>query len=387
MADVARYAAEVFTTEHPDIRVEVVGIPYTDHLNKLLVTLSSGAYAYDALEFTPDWGAIFTKNGWLLPLDRWWNEDDPYFADFLMVDVLSKYEGAPPELAGTYYGLPFNTDVKMLVYRKDLYEANNLTPPTTWEEFIYNSVKLHDPENGFYGFGYPAMITGGGDANTAFLVHIWASGGEVLDQNLRPTFYTPRNLCAFQQLLNWVPLITQPGRFETGYSEENELFASGKVAHIIQWMPACIGTITDPQTSTVVGKIGYAPVYGSATRGTGWAVGITSTSPHPEETWEFIKFLCSYEMCRDALLKYSNSLVRASLVNDQELAQELPWVPATVAALKQAKDLPKIPEKAAMRLIIGEETVAALQGLVTAEEALQNMDRRVEELMREAGYY
>jgi len=386
MADVARYAEPIFEKSHPNINVEVIGLPYTDMPTKLLTVLSAGTYVYDGLEFHPTLGTSYVKSGWLLPLDKWWDEGDPYYSDFLLVDIVSKFEGAPAPYEGTYYGLPFNSDVKMLVYRKDLYEQYGLTLPKTWQEFVYNCVKLNDPRNRFYGFGYPAHITGGGDANTAFMIQVWSVGGQFLDENVRPTFFTPTNLRATQELVDWVPLITQPGRFETGYAEENELFASGKVAHIIQWMPAAAGTIEDPSVSVVVGKAGYAPIWGT-TRATGWATGIAITSPHPEETFEFLKFLSGPEMCKEALIRYGNSLVRKTLVNDKDLIEQAPYVPGVVGALKNSTDMPAIPECGAIRDVIGRELIGALLGKITAEQALRNMDEQVEELLRDAGYY
>lgn len=386
MANVGRYVAAEYAKVNPDVKVEIVGLPDTNMYDKLLIALTSGSYVYDAIEFTPGWGAGFVKSGWLRPMDEWWDEADPYFSDFLLVDMLSKFEDAPKEWAGTYYGLPFNTDVKMLLYRKDLYEQNGLKPPTTWDEFVHNCKTLHDPSKGIYGYGYPAMVTGAGDANTAFLVHMWAGGGQFLDKTLKPTFYTPTNLKIFSDLVETIPNIAHPGMYETDYNEENEVFASGKAAHIIQWMPAAVSTVEDPKASRVVDKIGYAPVYGVSTRGTGWSTGITTSSRHPKETFEFLKFMSSPEMCKESLIRFSNSLVRKSLVDDAELVKQFPWVSGTVAALSNAQDLPTIPERPAIQEIIGIETIRALKKQVTPEQALRTMDEKTLALLKKGGY-
>lgn len=384
MADVGRFVADIYQRANPSVAVEVIGIPWDAQYEKLLTVLSSGAYTYDVIEFTPDWGAAFVKNGWLKPLDKWWDESDAYYEDFLLVDLLSKFEGAPAALAGTYYGLPFNSDVKMLIYRKDLYARHGLTEPKTWEEFLNNCRKLHDPKNDFYGFGYPAS---GEETWTQVVVHLWASGCTLFDDNLRPTFYSAKNLDAYDKLIKAAPLIGTPGMFETGYTEENELMASGKVAHIIQWMPAAVGTIEDPNSSKVVGKLGYAPVYGVGTRGTGWAVGIPSNSPNAQEAFRFIHFLCGPEMCKESLIRFTNSLVRKSMTNDKDLLDRFPWIPADIKALETAHEIPKIPEAWPMYEIVGEETIRALQGAISTEQALKNIDSRITRLLTEAGYY
>lgn len=387
MANVGRFVAAEYAKTHPNVKIEIVGLPDTSMPEKLNVTLTSGQYVYDAIEFFPSLGPGFVKNGWVRPLDQWWNEKDPYFSDFLLVNIVSKYTGAPPKWAGTYYGLPFSSDVKMLVYRKDLYEANSLKPPKTWEEFVKNCLALQDRSKGFYGLGYPALNTGAGDANTAFIIHIWAMGGSILGKNFRPTFATPANIKAFTELVTWVPKISAPGLYETDYNEENELFASGKVAHIIQWMPSAVSSLVDPKTSKVVGKVGFSKMYGASTRGGGWATGITTTSPHPQETFEFLKFMSSREMLREGLIRFSNGLVRKSLTQDKDLVQQLPWIPGTVQALETAQELPPLPEIPAIREVIGKETVRALKGEVTPEQALKSMDTKVYEILKKAGYY
>lgn len=384
MADVGRFVANIYQESNPSIKIEVIGIPWDAQYEKLLTVLSSEVYTYDVIEFTPDWGAAFVKSGWLIPLDKWWDESDEYYNDFLLVDLLCKFQGAPSNLSGTYYGLPFNSDVKMLIYRKDLYDQHGLKEPKTWDEFVYNCKKLHNPEKDFYGFGYPAS---GEETWTQVVVHLWASGCTLFDDNLRPTFYSSKNLEAYDKLIKTAHLIGTPGMYETGYTEENELMASGKVGQIIQWMPAAVGTIEDPDSSKVVGKLGYAPVYGGGTRGTGWAVGIPNTSPNKEEAFNFIKFLCNPEMCKESLIRFTNSLVRKSMINDDELLAKFSWIPGDIKALETAREIPKIPEAWPIYEVIGEETIKALQGMITSAEALKNIDSRVTTMLSEAGYY
>lgn len=386
MADFGRYAAQEFKKINPNINVEIIGLPGVNMYENLLTAFTSGGYVYDGIAYIPGWGAGFVQSGWLIPLDQWWDESDPYYSDFLLVDMLSKYPGAPEKYSGTYYGLPFNTDVAMLLYRKDLYEEKGLKVPQTWEEFVKNCQILHDPENDFYGYGYPALATGTGNSNSIVLVHMWAQGCSLFD-GLVPTFNTPENLAVFADLIETVPSISHPGLFETDYSEQNELFAAGKVAHIIQWMPAAVSTVEDPKSSQVAGKVGYARVYGVSTRGTGWATGVTSTSPNPDETYEFLKFMSGFDMAKDGVVLFSNSLVRQSLINDEELNEQLPWVAAAVDALQYAEDLPSIAEVPAIRDIIGVETIKALQGAISAEDALKNMDKQIYDLLDRAGYY
>jgi ABC-type glycerol-3-phosphate transport system substrate-binding protein len=384
MADVARNVESRFEEMNPGIDVEVIGIPYQSYNEKIQTALSSNTYVYDAFAFLPSAGAAYVKSGYVLPMDEWWDENEEYFQDFLMVDYFSKYRGAPEAVSGEYYAFPFNTDVTMSIYRKDLYEEHGLSVPTTFKEFVEVSRVLNDPENDFYSWGFPGK---GGQFESAVVTHLWSKGGQIVDEDYRPTFTTEENVAALEELVKWAPQFAPPGMYETDYAEQNELFASGTVAHIFQWMPAALGTLSDPEVSEVTDALGFAPVPGNGTRAAGWSIGIAAQSKNPAETFRFLKYLMSPEICRESVRKYTNSLVRKSLTEDASLVEEFPWIPATVEALKNGQDFPKIPEGLTIRKIVGEEAIKAFKGQVTAREALQAMQDRTDAILREAGYY
>ncbi len=384
MADVARNAVARFEAANPDITVEVIGIPYGSYNDQIQTALASGAYVYDAFAFTPSSGAGHVKSGWLHPLDAWWDENDPYFTDLLMVDYFSKFAGAPANLSGTYYALPFNTDVTMSIYRKDLYEKHGLTPPETFDEFIEILEILHDPRNELYGWGFPGK---GGQFESHIATYIWSIGGQIVDSNLYPVINTEKNAEGLKILKETATRFSAPGMYETDYAEQNELFASGKVAHIFNWIPAAVGTVTNPDVSIVHDKVGYAPIPGEGTRAAGWSIGVASQSRNPDAAFKFIKFLMSPEICRESVRKYTNSLVRISLVEDESLVEEFPWIPASVEALKQGYDYPKVPEGLTIRRLIGEEAAKYFNNQISVYEALQNMERRIETVLRDGGHY
>ncbi len=54
------------------------------------------------------------------------------------------------EYNGAYYGVPFNSNNVCLIYRSDLFEEEQLDPPTDWDEFVQTAQKLTDEDT--YGF-------------------------------------------------------------------------------------------------------------------------------------------------------------------------------------------------------------------------------------------
>ncbi|MGA8660425.1 MAG: sugar ABC transporter substrate-binding protein [Chthoniobacterales bacterium] len=54
---------------------------------------------------------------------------------------------------GKLYGVPYNTNVRVLLYRKDLLQKFGLTPPKTWEELLQDAATISAKESGVQGLG------------------------------------------------------------------------------------------------------------------------------------------------------------------------------------------------------------------------------------------
>ena len=51
------------------------------------------------------------------------------------------------------YGVPYNTNVRVLLYRKDLLQKYNLQPPKTWDEMVDDAAAISAKEQGVSGLG------------------------------------------------------------------------------------------------------------------------------------------------------------------------------------------------------------------------------------------
>lgn len=54
---------------------------------------------------------------------------------------------------GKLYGVPYNTNVRVLLYRKDLLQKYNLQPPKTWDEMVDDAGTISAKEQGVSGLG------------------------------------------------------------------------------------------------------------------------------------------------------------------------------------------------------------------------------------------
>jgi len=54
---------------------------------------------------------------------------------------------------GKLYGVPYNTNVRVLLYRKDLLEKDNISVPKTWDELLQAAASISEKEPGVAGLG------------------------------------------------------------------------------------------------------------------------------------------------------------------------------------------------------------------------------------------
>ncbi|HEY8477806.1 MAG TPA: sugar ABC transporter substrate-binding protein, partial [Chloroflexota bacterium] len=195
--------------------------------------------------------AQFSRNGWLEVLD-------PYLADAAKTDPA--YDFAD-HLAGTVeackvdgkvVALPVTSGSQILFYRKDLFEAKGLKPPTTLAELEEAARALHNPPE-VYGFVSRGQRSAAVSMFAAFLHNFgadWMAGG-------KPSLNTPEALEAYTFYANLLKNYGPPGIQNMSHVELTPLFAEGKAAMYTD-DPVNGSIFEDPAKSKVVGKVGYA---------------------------------------------------------------------------------------------------------------------------------
>ena len=101
---------------------------------KAILDLSSktGTYATHAAD--PMYYPLYVANKWVEPLDKYLNDaslTDP--AWFRYDDIIKAWRDAD-SVDGKPYGMPYDGEVTVQVYRKDLYDAKGLKPADTYDE-------------------------------------------------------------------------------------------------------------------------------------------------------------------------------------------------------------------------------------------------------------
>ncbi len=295
------------------IKIKVIELSYNDIYSNQLQDHLTGGSSYDVITFSPLWLIDFVNVGVVEPLnsymDKYMNKAD--IDDFL--DVY-KSEGYA-RMGNTWYGLPDDGDVFVLYYRKDLFEdpenmadfkakyGYGLTAPETWEQF--------DDIGNFFTDKFAPDLYGGAIQRLEGQVYSWwmgafsGNGGQFFDPNsMKPGVNSSAGVKTLQQMVDqnkWMP----PGVEKWGFVDVLSAWMSGKVAMIITWPPigrwsagygATAEQLAWAPTTTVAGKVGYAPPPGRPTLAGGFSLAISPDSNNKDAAYLFIQWMNSPEI-------------------------------------------------------------------------------------------
>ena len=272
-----------FQQAHPNITIQAQAVPY-DTFHKKLLTSIAGGQAPDLIRADIIWVPEFADLGALVPLDT-------SMSDFSTVS--GKVFPGPlstNQFKGHYYGLPLDTNTRVLLWNKSMYQAAGISgPPKTVEEFTAAVAKM---SNGKDKYGYAEGGTGGWN----FLPWLWTFGGNVTDAGVtKASGYLngPDSVAA----LTWFAKLyqtKQQGPSVLGGDPHTDVgYAKDNYGNILDgpWMvPIFKGQYpnkTIDMATVPAGKGGSSSVVG------GEDIVLFKQSQHKAEATEFMRFMLS----------------------------------------------------------------------------------------------
>lgn len=232
---------------------KITGFPFSGLFDKLMTEFTAKSDAFDMVGFYPQMLGTFAANGHLTPLDEMM-EISGWDSDFK--NVLKPFRKILTQWNGNTYALPFDGDVLMLVYRRDLFNKHNIKVPETWSEFNeaarYFTEETDDIEHGVATYGKRGFSYGW------FLTRFGGAGGIYFDEDMNPQINTEagrKALETWKETIKYAPDATS----SYGYVGLRDAFTKGKAAMVIQWTDVPKKAATSEVTR---GKWGGAPVPG-----------------------------------------------------------------------------------------------------------------------------
>ena len=142
-------------------------------------------------------------------------------------------------LMGAQHAFPFVVgNPRIMVYNRDILEANNITEiPGTWEEFVEAAKRIDiDPDGDGIRDVYPFILQWGdtsyGALNQTYYPFLWQAGGEIVNADGTWTLNTPEALEAarFAYDLRFTHDILDESVTSLSYEDVDNLMLEGKVA-------------------------------------------------------------------------------------------------------------------------------------------------------------
>ena len=167
------------------IKLRFEKVPPGQIRQKAMLDLSSKTATYATHAADPMYYALYVANKWVEPLDKYLGDTsltDP--AWFKYDDIIKAWRDAD-SIDGKPYGIPYDGEVTLQVYRKDLYEAKGLKAADSYDQLVANAKALTDADarifglalRGFSGAGqnmyiYPSLLRGFGGS--------WMKGKDIV---------------------------------------------------------------------------------------------------------------------------------------------------------------------------------------------------------------
>ena len=284
-----------FAATHPDIQIELVGLPsQSDYLARLSADFTAGTPP-DVFLLNYRRLAQLHNRGALEPLGPMLQSSQILAEDQFFEVALDAFRDS----SGTVICMPQNISSQVVYYNKDIFDAAGLPYPDpnwTWQEFRQAAIALTQPDTDSdgepdqYGLGLePELIR--------MAPFIWQNGGELVDDPAQPTrltLDTPAAKEALQFVLNLaqvdrvVPnataeiMLAQDLRFYEGniamYVNSRRIVPTMREVAKFAWdvAPLPLGK----QTASVLHSDGYC---------------LAQTSKVKEAAWTFIEFAMSEE--------------------------------------------------------------------------------------------
>lgn len=381
------------------IKLRFEKVPPGQIRQKALLDLSSKTATFATHAADPMYYPLYVSNHWVEPLDKYLADKtltDP--AWFNYDDILKAWRDAD-SIDGKPYGIPYDGEVTVQVYRKDLYQAKGLKPAETYDELVANAKALNDPANRVYGLAlrgfagagqnmyvYPSLLRGFGGG--------WMNGSSIVVNS-------PEAVRALEWYVSTLTQYAPPAVRNWNWPDIADAFSQGTLGCYID-AHSSAAVITNPEKSKVVGKVAYArwPKGPSGKRVTslwnwGFPINAALGEKAKKATWLFITWATSAETQARTSWKFAgpakrSGLNRTSLWKSPEFAAAMQgagdnFIPAALESLEHDTDVdwrPRVPQWPAIGEAMATSIQAALVGQQKPKAALDEAQARIQQILK-----
>ena len=381
------------------VKVRFEKVPPGQIRQKAMLDLSSktGTYATSATD--PMYYPLYVSNKWIEPIDRYLSDSTLTDAKWFDNDDIFKawrdansYEGKP-------YAVPYDGEVTVQVYRKDLYDAKGLKAAETLDEFLKNAAAINDPTNRVYGMALRGFA--GAGQNMYIYPSLFREFGGEWFKGKKVVVDSPEAVKALEWYVDAESKYAPPAVRNWNWPDIADAFSQGTLGCYID-AHSSASVLMNPEKSKVIGKIAYArwPKGPTGKRCTsiwnwGFPINAALSDKQKKATWLFVTWAASAETQARTSWKFNGpakrtGLNRASLWKSPDFVAMTKdfgpnFVDAALTSLQQDTDVewrPRVPQWPAIGDTMATAIQAALVGQKKPKPALDDAQARIDQVLK-----
>jgi multiple sugar transport system substrate-binding protein len=353
---------DAFNEDNPDLNAELLELPeLADQQREQLVQrMEAESPECDVMGLDVIWTAEFAAGGWLYDLTPVIEEHEGEF-------IPSTVEST--EYEDQFWALPFNTNAGFLYYRTDQVDE----APSTWED-VYAAAADED------GLIYQGAQYEGLTVN--FLELLYSAGGSVLSEDGETVeIDSDQAREALEFMAQGVEEGTVPKANSTYEEEEaRRAFENGQATFMRNWPYAyALAQESDIADDFDIATFpGYGGGEGAGVLG-GYNLGISAYSENPDGALALAEFLVTPEIQEIMMVDASLPATVSEVYDDPQVQKATPFATELRTAVEQAQPRPVSPVYPQISEAIYENAYEAINGEISADEAVTNMNDQIQE--------
>jgi multiple sugar transport system substrate-binding protein len=371
---------DAWNKDHPNAKATLIELPDSADAQRsqMIQNAQAKSDAYDVISVDNVWTAEFAANRYITQLP-----EDQFPVSEMLQPVIDS-----ARYFDKLYAIPSSSDGGMLYYRTDLLKAANITdPPKTWAEMADDCKKIQATSAGKGVACYAGQFEKYEGLTVNASEAINSAGGVITDENGKPNVNTPEAKKGLEFLVNGFKSGEIPKEAIT-YQEEQgrRAFQAGKLIFHRQWYYQYGLANKKDGSSKVAGKFAVAPLPGLDGPGKsslgGHAMAISTYSKNKKSALEFIKFFTTKENSQKNFELSSQTPVYTSIYDDPALQKKYPALKVLKESILTAVPRPKVVRYGDATLAIQDAAYGAMTGKVTADQALTDLQTKLEGLSK-----
>jgi len=363
---------KLFEEKNSDIKVKIIHVPDNRACHQKAQTMIAGGTSPDVMLVDDEPFVGMADKGIFLDLGEFINRNKYNLDDFYPKQI--KQFTYKEKL----YGLPKGGGCYVYLYNKDIFDKYNMPYPEdnwTWQEFLETAKKLTIDINN------DGRIDTFGCYGGDIYPWIWGAGGDLINEEMTECIITsPEAIRGIQFYID----LSNKYHAAPHYGEESgeDLVLTGKIS-LVPIAPFVMPylRILKYRWGLVLNPTGPA---GKFSRYTGDCWCISRYTKHPEEAWEFVKFLASPEG-EKVFAKSGRAIPARKSIAQSNLYVRSDIEKKFIEAIEYSR-LERIPViHAQMEDIRGGNLELVHVGKITVKEACERIKREVDVLLKENG--